>query len=245
MSPSVPATAWLAAVLVGLGVLLVWPRSASTRPRERPPAARAQRALLLTLRPVLTPLGFMAGWAFFGGIVGVVLGLVGAGVVWVVLGRTEDPAARRRRERLAQELPVGVDLLAACLVAGAAPEQALGAVGMALGGPVGEEFLLIHHRLSVGVDPSQVWREIARHPQLGPLGRTIDRAHLTGASISEGVRALAFELRATARTEVETRARAVEVKAAAPLGVCLLPAFVLLGVVPMVVGIFSSMELFG
>ena len=32
--------------------------------------------------------------------------------------------------------------------------------------------------------------------------------------------------------------------AAAPLGLCLLPAFVVLGVVPMVVGVFSAMRLF-
>jgi hypothetical protein len=35
---------------------------------------------------------------------------------------------------------------------------------------------------------------------------------------------------------VESRARAVGVKAAVPLGVCLLPAFVLVGVVPLVAG---------
>jgi hypothetical protein len=35
---------------------------------------------------------------------------------------------------------------------------------------------------------------------------------------------------------VGTRARAVGVKAALPLGVCLLPAFVLVGVVPLVAG---------
>ena len=31
------------------------------------------------------------------------------------------------------------------------------AVGRAVGGPVGEEFLVLHHRLAVGVDPAQVW----------------------------------------------------------------------------------------
>ena len=41
----------------------------------------------------------------------------------------------------------------------------------------------------------------------------------------------------TARADVETRARAVGVKAVVPLGVCLLPAFVLVGVVPLVAGL--------
>ena len=47
---------------------------------------------------------------------------------------------------------------------------------------------------------------------------------------------LAEDLRRAARADVETRARAVGVKAAVPLGVCLLPAFVLVGVVPLVAG---------
>jgi uncharacterized integral membrane protein len=58
------------------------------------------------------------------------------------------------------------------------------------------------------------------------------------------VHQLADELRERARADVETRARSIEVKAAAPLGLCLLPAFVVLGVVPMVVGVFRSMRLF-
>jgi hypothetical protein len=50
---------------------------------------------------------------------------------------------------------------------------------------------------------------------------------------------------ARARARPEGLARGVEVRAAAPLGLCFLPAFVLLGVVPMVVGVFSAMRLFG
>ena len=80
-----------------------------------------------------------------------------------------------------RDLPTGVDLLAACLDAGSAPESALVTVSRALAGPVGEEFLAIHHRLEVGVDPAQVWRSVAGHPQLGPLGRAVGRAHETGA----------------------------------------------------------------
>ena len=46
---------------------------------------------------------------------------------------------------------------------------------------------------------------------------------------------------ASARAEVEDRARAVGVKAAVPLGLCLLPAFVLIGIVPVVAGLLTSL----
>jgi len=42
---------------------------------------------------------------------------------------------------------------------------------------------------------------------------------------------------------VEERARAVGVKAAVPLGVCLLPSFLLIGVVPLVAGLLRSLSL--
>jgi Flp pilus assembly protein TadB len=190
-------------------------------------------------------LGFLAGWAFVGGPLGLVAGLVVAVASWRVLGRAEGPAARRRREQLARDLPVGVQLLASCLGSGAATGPALQLVAEALPGPFAAELRQVHHRLALGADPAAVWRELGEHPQLGPLGRALGRTHETGASVVVGVEALATELRARSRAEVEERARSVDVRAAAPLGACFLPAFLLLGVVPLVVGIFSSMDLFG
>ncbi|MCW2792983.1 MAG: type secretion system protein, partial [Nocardioides sp.] len=43
--------------------------------------------------------------------------------------------------------------------------------------------------------------------------------------------------------DVEDRARAVGVKAALPLGLCLLPAFVLIGIVPLVAGLLTTLAL--
>ena len=57
------------------------------------------------------------------------------------------------------------------------------------------------------------------------------------------VERLAADLAGRARAETEERARAVGVKAAIPLGVCLLPAFVLVGIVPLVAGLLASLRL--
>ncbi len=241
----------LASSLAALAVLLLLSRPAGLKAPGRSPALgrsptvpEVEQALSRRLRPLLSLVAACGGWALLGGPAGWVAGPVAAGTVWVVLGRTESPAVVRRREQLLEDLPLAIDLLGSCLDAGAAPESALVTVGRALGGPVGEEFLGLHHRLGIGVDPTQVWRSLAGHPQLGPLGRAVGRAHDTGASVGRAVHQLAEELRERALAEVEARARSIEVKAAAPLGLCLLPAFVVLGVVPMVVGVFASMELF-
>jgi Flp pilus assembly protein TadB len=243
------SASWWVAGLAALAVALLF------RPRDRlapvlghqavtGPGPATERSVLRRLRLPLALVGFAGGWAMLGGVLGWIGGAAGAAAVWVVLGRTEDPSVVRRREQLLDDLPTGVDLLASCLDAGSAPESALVTVSRALAGPVGEEFLAIHHRLEVGVDPRQVWRSVAGHDELGPLGRAVGRAHETGAPVGRAVHQLAEELRQRARADVEARARSIEVKAAAPLGLCLLPAFVVLGVVPLVAGVFGAMRLF-
>ncbi|WP_445258596.1 type II secretion system F family protein [Nocardioides aurantiacus] len=236
------AAGLVAALLVATAVVLLGrPPALGLPPAEAAPGPPEERALLARLRLPLTGLVALGAWAALGGVVGTVAAPVAALVAWRVLGRVEDPAVARRRERLEVELPTGVDLLASCLDAGAAPEAALLTVGRALGGPVEAELLAVHARIELGVDPATVWRDLARHPQLGPLGRTVARAHDSGASVATAVRGLAAELRERAEAEVEARARSIEVKAAAPLGLCLLPAFVLLGIVPLVAGAFASL----
>jgi hypothetical protein len=69
------------------------------------------------------------------------------------------------------------------------------------------------------------------------------RAQRSGASVTHEVSRLADDLERRAHQHVEERARAVGVRAALPLCGCLLPAFLLVGVVPLVVGLLSSLRL--
>ena len=80
---------------------------------------------------------------------------------------------------------------------------------------------------------------MALHPQLGALGRAVQRSSETGASVAEALARLSAELRHGRRAQREALARSVEVKASVPLGLCLLPAFVLIGIVPMIAAAFS------
>ncbi|QNN54670.1 type II secretion system F family protein [Nocardioides mesophilus] len=185
--------------------------------------------------------GALVAGLFVGGGLALPAALVAGVGCWVAVGRMEPPARRRHRERLEADLPHAVDLLAACLVGGQSPGMAVGHVAAALDGPVAGELAVVAARLRLGVDPVTVWRDVAWHPQLGPLGRSVARALDSGASVAEAMGRLADDLRRDARARVEGRARAVGVKAALPLGVCLLPAFVLTGVVPLVAGSVSGL----
>ena len=235
----------LAAALASLAALLAVPaapRLAAPR-RSGPPDVAA--AALRRWRAPLSALAAVAAWALLGGALGVPAGGVVGWVAWRTLSAAESPAQAQRRARAARDLPFAVDLTVACLASGAAPAPALRTVAEALGGPVGRELSSVAVRLDVGADPGRVWADLAQHPQLGPLGRALRRAHESGASVTDAGRRLAEELHAAARADVEVRARTVAVRAAAPLGICFLPAFVVLGIVPLVAGLISTLRLFG
>ena len=164
-------------------------------------------------------------------------------VAWRRASGLETAAARRRRERVERELPHVVDLVRALVAAGAAPAGALSSVCRVVSAETAAELRPWVGRLTLGSDPVAVWAELARHPQLGRLGTTLHRASVSGAPVTEALRRLSDDLRATRRADVQRRVRQVEVRAAAPLGACLLPAFVLVGVVPLVAGAARSLAL--
>jgi hypothetical protein len=60
--------------------------------------------------------------------------------------------------------------------------------------------------------------------------------------VTDEMARLADELDRRTRARVEERARAVGVNAAVPLGICLLPSFLLIGVLPLVAGLLRSLS---
>ena len=167
---------------------------------------------------------------------GVLLAAVVGVAVWWRSRHWESGAVRRRRARLEAELPHVVDLMTAALGAGAAPTTALSLVAEVVDEPMAGELRSWTTRLALGTDPVTVWASMARHPQLGRLGATLHRSAESGAPVAAALLRLSEDLRARRRSVVEERVRQVEVRAAVPLGVCLLPSFVLVGVVPLVAG---------
>ena len=181
--------------------------------------------------------------AFVQGRAGPVAGVVAAVVAWVVIGRAEPADVRRSRDAVRRDLPHVVELFGATLRAGAAPGEGIALVCAALPGPAGDRLAGVAARLSLGLDPVEVWSSLADDPLLARLGRTLARAHSSGAPVVAAVERLADDLARTGRAETEERARAVGVKAALPLGLCLLPAFVLIGIVPLVVALLATLDL--
>lgn len=230
----------LAALLAAAAAaLLVSPRP--RLPSGRPVLASSRPVRPGRWRPALCLLAGLGAWTFLGGPVGMAAAPVAATAAWVVLARSEPSAVRREREAAARELPHVVDLFSCALRAGASPQAALAAVVTACPGPTATRLGGALSRLRMGVDPAHVWNGLVDDDVLASLGRTLARAETSGSSVAAAVERLADDLERSSLSEVEDRARAVGVKAAVPLGLCLLPAFLLIGIVPTVAGLLSTL----
>ena len=239
MSVVVAAVAAAGAVALALPGRTRLPRPSTPTPVEVEP----RPDWLRRWRPLWCVLAGAAAYAFLGGTLGLVAAPAAAVATWVVVERAEPAAVRRDRELAKRDLPHVVGLLADGLRSGRSPTEALAVVADALPGPASARLAEVVPRLRLGLDPALVWSDLATDPALGPLGRALARAHRTGAPVVATVERLAEDLARTARADVEDRARAVGVKAAVPLGLCLLPAFVLIGIVPVVAGLLTGLGL--
>jgi pilus assembly protein TadC len=170
-----------------------------------------------------------------GGAIGVVAGL---GVALAVARLLRNGTAGDQRAvpaALVRDLPGACDLLGVCLGAGLPVGAALAAVGETVPAPLGPQLSAVAALYRMGAEPRRAWAGVPA--ELGSLGRTLVRAGESGSSVVTALSALAADTRASARAAVEADVRRAGVWVLAPLGLCFLPAFVCLGVVPLVLGI--------
>ncbi|MBB0247323.1 hypothetical protein FNQ90_25180 [Streptomyces alkaliphilus] len=145
------------------------------------------------------------------------------------------------RVRRDPRLPEAAGLLAACLAAGASPMAAAAAVGAALDGPLATALRRAAAELSLGGDPDRVWPRLGEIPDAARLARALRLADLSGAPVVRTVALLASEHRAREGRAARARVHRAGVLLTLPLGLCFLPAFLLIGVAPVVVGLARTL----
>ncbi|MBG0814020.1 type II secretion system F family protein [Planomonospora sp. ID82291] len=178
-----------------------------------------------------------------GGAAGAVVGGASGAAVLLTLRRREGPAQRRERDRITADLPLAADLMVACLRAGQPITGALDVTVQAVGGPLGGRLARVSGQLRLGAAPEQAWLVLADDHALAPLARTMSRAALSGAPVADALTRAADDSRHAARAASAAAARRVGIQVVAPLGLCFLPAFVLLGIVPVVAGLAGEVML--
>lgn len=136
------------------------------------------------------------------------------------------------------------DLLAACLRAGLPMAEAARSVAPSAPTAFGTALLRAADLLALGADPAAAWERAAFDSAAGPSAADIDalarmarRSARSGASLAAGVAELADQRRAAAEDAAAARAERAGVLIGGPLGLCFLPAFLCLGILPVVIGL--------
>jgi pilus assembly protein TadC len=132
-----------------------------------------------------------------------------------------------------------LDVLAVCLAAGMTVPAAADAT--AAFAPAGLAALLRRAAdlLALGCDPDTAWKSHSADAagEGAALSRLARRSASSGSALADGVAELAEQQRSDAGHAAAASAERAGVLIAGPLGLCFLPAFILLGIVPVVAGL--------
>lgn len=215
---------------------------ARARQRALAPAGRVARRRRRPIDPVRlgAAIGGVAVALLVGGGSGLVAGAVVAAALGYGLRRLEPRSARLERQRASSDLPLAADLLAAALRAGRPVDRAAGAVGDALGGPLGGRLVRTSRALRLGATAETAWAYVGEIPEADRMTRAAVRSAASGAALAGALVRLAEELRAARMTAADAAARRAGVLVVLPLGLCFLPAFVLAGLVPVIVAVLGD-----
>lgn len=158
------------------------------------------------------------------------------------LVRRRGGSSARSPESSSSDSALALDLLSACLSAGIPVPTAVSAVADATTGPAAEALKATAHALSLGASPDMAWQRAREHPSTADLARAACRTASSGSALAAHASTLAERLRSTEADRIEARAQRTSVLVAGPLGLCFLPAFFCLGVIPVVLGLASRLH---
>ncbi|WP_211696802.1 type II secretion system F family protein [Mycobacterium spongiae] len=153
-------------------------------------------------------------------------------------GQVHGPGGGRDPLAVASSL----DVLAVCLAAGMAVSTAAAAAVRSASPQLAGVLRRAADLLALGADPNVAWSPPdlptgALDPQVEAFLRLARRSASSGAALADGVVELAARSRDEAAHAAAATAERAGVLIAGPLGLCFLPAFVCLGLVPVVVGL--------
>jgi pilus assembly protein TadC len=162
-------------------------------------------------------------------------------------GRPQDARPRRLGPATSDPLAAAAsfDVLAACLMSGMAVSTAASAT--AASAPPGLARLLTRAAdlLALGADPA--WSNTgspagaAQDDHGDALLRLARRSAASGTALAQGLTELAEQSRHDAAEAARAAAERASVLIAGPLGLCYLPAFLCLGIVPVVAGLAGDL----
>lgn len=158
-------------------------------------------------------------------------------------GRQLRGRAQREQTRLSllAQAPVLADLMSASVAAGANIHDALVVVSSTVDEPLRSRLDSVRASVDLGAPETVAWAQLLDDEALAPIASAVIRSAQTGSTLSVVLDAAAVDMRQAHRAQVEVAARSAGVRSVAPLALCFLPAFLLVGVVPVIAGFATAL----
>jgi len=185
----------------------------------------AATCVVLVVAPALAPLPVLAAW----------------GLPRLAARRDH----RRRLQRFEADLPETVDLLALAVGAGCNVPLAVAAAGSRGSGPLAAELRRLTAEVSGGRRLADVLDELPARAgeSVRPLAAALAGCERYGAPLGPSLDRIAEHVRRQRQRRGEEAARRVPVLLLFPLVLCILPAFALLTVAPLIAGALQELRL--
>ena len=174
-----------------------------------------------------------------------------AGGLLALLATVAAVAARRRGRRrdrvlrIERHLPEVIDLLGLVVGAGRPTVSALAEISPRVVEPFRSELAAVARRTSAGEPFVESVRRLRERlgPSVSPVVYAVTAAEVDGAPLQPALARAADEAHRRRRVRAEEAARRVPVLMLFPLVFCILPAFCLLTIVPLLIGTVSDLRL--
>lgn len=226
------------ALVAGLAVWVLFPHPGARLGQmnrhvfqREPRSGRRKDALLSALAAGLL-------FAAVGRWPGIVLGALAGGAGFLLLGRLpqKDPMLRA----VAAELPDALDFLAVCVAAGLPLQRSVETVSRVSPAATASLLETVARQMALGRVGPDAWSSLASHPAWGRAATDIARAERSGTTLVSVLHDHAADARQEAADLATKRARTVGVQSAIPLMVCFLPAFIMIGVIPIIASLLGD-----
>jgi tight adherence protein C len=194
-------------------------------------ARRVSPVAFLATKLFAAVTGLVLGILFFGPskgpVMGFALGMALAAVGFIGPDFILNKKIRSRQERLSQDLPDALDLLAVSVEAGLGFDAAVVKITEQVEGPLGEEFALTLNEMRIGESRQDALKKLADRagiPEIGAFARAIIQADQFGISLGRILRVQAVDTRHRRQIAAEEKAMKAPVKMLFPTVIFIFPS---------------------
>jgi tight adherence protein C len=149
----------------------------------------------------------------------------------------------KRQADMQSAAPDTIDQLTICVEAGLGFDAALARVASTTAGPLTDELRHTISDIQAGVPRAQALRALSDRAQIGEIRQMVTallQAQKHGVPLAETLRIQSAEMRLKRKQRTEEKAAKLTVKMIFPIIVCFMPVFIIVAVVPALMGVFKA-----